>query len=408
VGYFKKTVTGVGWAGALRGSTRLISFGKNILLARVLLLTPGEFGLYGIALLVLALLEILTETGINVVLIQEREEVDDYLGTAWLVSILRGGLIGLAIFLSARVVAGFFRAPGAVELLVLMSLVPLLRGFINPAVVKLEKELMFRRDFWYRLLLFSVDAAVAVGVVAVTGRAIGLVVGNVVGVMLEVILSFWIVRPRPRLEFEPEKARKIIRRGKWMTGAGVFQYLFRQGDDMVVGRIFGSVQLGFYQMAYRIATMPVTEVAEVVGKVTFPVYTKISGEKVRLRRALMRTTIVTGGLAGVMGVVVMVFAGEVVGILLGENWMEIVPVVRVIVLYAVVRAAINPCLTAFLALQKQEYVTVVTLMGILGMAGTIFPLAWRFGVVGVAYATVVGVLASVPFVLVYLGRELRA
>ena len=95
MGYLKQTVINVSWAGILRASTRIITFIRIIVLARIL--TPSQFGVFGIASLVLSFLEILTETGINVFLIQEKKAIKYYINDAWLVSILRGILISVFI-----------------------------------------------------------------------------------------------------------------------------------------------------------------------------------------------------------------------------------------------------------------------------------------------------------------------
>src|SRR3972149_7871504 len=105
MGYFRDTLNGIGWMGALRGVTRGLALVKTAILARVLL--PAQFGIYGIATLVLGLLEMMTETGINIFLIQEKKKVDDYVDSAWAVSIIRGILIGGAIFLSIPLVTKF-------------------------------------------------------------------------------------------------------------------------------------------------------------------------------------------------------------------------------------------------------------------------------------------------------------
>lgn len=398
VSYLRKAAKGIGWVGVLRGSTRVIALVKNLVLARVLLLAPVEFGLYGIAALVLALTEILTETGVNVVLIQEKKKIDDYLDTAWIVSILRGLVIALIILSGAGLVAKFFKAPGAVEVVVMISLVPLLRGFINPAVVKLEKELRFRTDCKYRMVIFGVDAIVAVVATVITGRAIGLVIGNIAGVVVEVAWSFWIVEVRPKLSFNWERARIIIGRGKWVTGAGIFRYLFQQGDDVVVGRILGAGPLGLYQMAYRIATLPITEVAEVVAKVTFPVYVKIGGDKRRLRRAYRQTTMAVGVAAVGMGMIILIFAKEIVLSLLGESWLGAVTALRVVTVYAVLRAIMEPGITILLATRRQEWVMTIRFAGILGMGLTIFPLVKKFGIAGAGMATVAGIFFCIPMV----------
>ena len=93
MGYYKQAVNGISWMGGLRLFTRLLALIKIAILARILL--PFQFGIYGIATLVLGFLEMLTETGINIFLIQQKEQIDEYVNSAWVVSIIRGFLIFL-------------------------------------------------------------------------------------------------------------------------------------------------------------------------------------------------------------------------------------------------------------------------------------------------------------------------
>ena len=81
--------------GLLRGSVRFDGFIKLAILARIL--TPSEFGIFGIAALMLAFLEVMTETGINVFLVQEEGKLEEYISTSWLVSIIRGFLISILL-----------------------------------------------------------------------------------------------------------------------------------------------------------------------------------------------------------------------------------------------------------------------------------------------------------------------
>ena len=105
MGYTKDTMRGVGWVGGLRLITRIVSFARIAILAR--LLSPVQFGVFGIAMLVTALLEVLTETGINVILVQEKNDIKEYVDSAWIVSIIRGIIISIVIFFSAAFVSGF-------------------------------------------------------------------------------------------------------------------------------------------------------------------------------------------------------------------------------------------------------------------------------------------------------------
>src|SRR3972149_7798883 len=146
----------------LRGSTRGMTLLKTIILARIL--SPFQFGVYGIAILVLGFLEILTETGVNVVLIQEKGNTDKYISTAWVVSIIRGSLIFLIIFTLSPFISSFFQSSQALNLIRLASFVPLIRGFINPSIVKFQKELAFNKEFAFRSSLFFTDSLFAIGI----------------------------------------------------------------------------------------------------------------------------------------------------------------------------------------------------------------------------------------------------
>ena len=399
MGYFRQAIKGVSWMGALRVSTRAIAFVKIAILAR--LLTPEQFGIFGVAAIVLAFLEILTETGVNIFFIQEEGKLKDYLNTAWVVSIVRGILISLVLLLGAPIIASFFKSPEAKSLILFIAIVPFIKGFINPAIVKYQKELKFNKEFLLRFCTFFVDALVAVLFALVTKEAVSLIWGFIAGGILEVVLSFIIFKPTPRLTFEYDKLKRVINRGKWITGAGVFKYFFEQGDDIVVGRLLNTNFLGLYQMAYKISTLPITEVAEVFVKVTFPVYVKISEDTKRLKRAFLKTTATVTLLVMPIGLILFFFPTEVILFVLGQNWLPAVPVLKILSIFGTISAISNSSHSLFIAVKKQEYVTAITFVSIFAMALFIIPLVGAYGIVGAGIAATIGLVASLPFTIYY-------
>ncbi|MFZ3301299.1 MAG: oligosaccharide flippase family protein, partial [Microgenomates group bacterium] len=261
MGYFQTALRGLSWMGALRVVTRSLALVKIAILARILV--PAQFGIYGIATLVLGFLEMLTETGINIFLIQKNKKVDEYVNSAWVVSIVRGFLIGILIFVSAPFIASYFKNESATFILYLVSVVPVIRGFINPSCVKYQKNLEFNKQFRYDSVIFFVDAVFAIGLGVLTKSENSFIYAMIISTVLEVILSFIYFKPTPKFIFEKEKTMEVINRGKWITGAGVFNYLFQNLDDILVGRVLGTTSLGIYQQAYKISTLPVSEVGEV-------------------------------------------------------------------------------------------------------------------------------------------------
>lgn len=395
---------GVSWVALLRGTTRGLSILKIAAIARIL--TPQQVGLYGLSFLVISFLEVFTETGINVFLIQEKKKLEEYVSTAWVVSIARGVFISLLIFLLTPLITTFFDSPELKNLLYLIALVPFLRGFINPSLVKYQKEMDFKSDFFFRFIIFSIDALLAVAITWYTGSPSGLIWGLIIGVIFEIVMSFILIKPRPTLSFNTGKARLIISRGKWVTGTGIFQYLFREGDDIFVGKIMGQASLGIYQYAYKIATLPISEVADVFGRVSLPLFVSIADDKRRLRRIYIQSTIGITLFVLPIASMLFVFAYDVVYVLLGDQWLAAAPVLQALAVYSVIRASMEPAIRVFLALKKQEYASTVSLASLVVLAILIYPFSVSYGLVGVGISTILASLAVLPITIYLVTKAL--
>lgn len=405
MGYTKEAVKGISWLGALRLFTRTLSFLRIIIIARIL--SPAQFGVYGIAALVLSLVEILTETGINVFLVQNKENIGKYIGTAWVVSAFRGFLISSAIFASSFFVAAFFKSPEALALLMLVSLVPFIRGFINPSIARFQKDLQFQGEFYYRLGIFLVETVVSIVFVVITKNPISLIYALIAGAIFEVFVSFLIVRPVPIIEFNRKIFREIMSHGKWVTGAGIFGYLFQNADNVVVGKILGTSSLGIYDMAYSVSMLPLNEVSDIVARVTFPVYVKISDDKIRLRRAFIRTILLTTALVSPMLLLLLLFPKELILLFLGPNWIHASDVLRVLTIFAIISILGSPSGAVFYAVKKQKYLTVISIVSFAVMITFIFPLISQFGLIGAGISAMLGSLATLPVMTYYLIKILK-
>jgi O-antigen/teichoic acid export membrane protein len=404
VGYTKDAVKGFSWMGAFRVVTRVLSLGRTAILARLLL--PAQFGVFGIASLVLSFLEIITETGINLFLIQENEGVKKYINTAWIISIIRGVIIAIAILLLASPISVFFKSATSYNLLLLISAVPLIRGFINPAVVKYQIDLEFNKEFLYRSFLFGVDAAVAIVIAFKTHSAVSLIWGFIVSALVEAVTSFIFFKIKPKMKFNVAQARKIIKRGKWITLGGIFKYLVSQGDDAVVARLLNTTQLGYYQNAYKISTLPVTEVSGVAAKVVMPVYVKIRGDRKRLKRAFLKAFATVFAIAVPFGFIIFAFSQQIISVVLGKNWLAAEPVLRVLAIFGIISAIGNIPNPLFISIKRQDIFAKVRTLQFLGLAFSIIPLTLRYGIVGAAYSTLVASIISSPYIFYNLKKVL--
>lgn len=400
MGYFKQTVIGISWMSAFRVISRIITFFRVIILAR--LLTPAQFGVFGIATVILAFLEILTETGINVFLIQKKGDIDEYVNDAWLVSILRGAMLFLLIIVLSPFIVLFFKTPFASGMFFLISFVPLIRGFINPAIVKYQKNLLFGKEFFLRFSIFTFDSIIAIILALITHDEISFVWGFIAGALLEVMISFLFIKPCPKVNFKITNIKKIISRGKWVTLYGIFHYVSQEGDNVVVGRILGTTALGIYQMGYKLSTLPISEISDVVNKVIFPVYARIAYNKDRLLKAFRKTIISTVVPVLMLGTVIFILPKSFIILVLGHRWIELTTILRILAVYGVLRAIVSTSSVLLLALGKQNYVTVINFARLLTLAITIVPLTYYFGIRGASFSALLSVFVELPIVAYYV------
>ena len=393
------------WSFGLRWGTRGLTFVRLAILAR--LLTPSQFGEFAIGTLILAFLEIVTETWINVFLVQQKNSIDRFVNTAWIISIIRGILISILMFASSAWIVDFFKSPESINILRTLALVPLIRGFINPSVVNLQKQLKFNREFFYRIFLFIAEAFVSVGLALITQSTFSLVLGMIFGALIEVLLSLFIFKPKPKLIFSKPVATEIWNNGKWITAAGIFNYLYQNGDNLVVGRLLGSSQLGVYDYAYKLSSTPITEIGDVFAKVSLPVYVTLHNNPGKLRQVFKRNSTLVIFIAFIFSISLYFLADPIVNLLLGSQWTQAIPIIKVLSIYGFSKSVVGTMFPLFLSQEKQKYVTIITLFSILGLSITIIPLINAYGVVGAGVSASIGTLISLPVALILLSKTLR-
>jgi len=387
---------------ALELLTKGVAVLKIAVLARIL--SPSQFGSYGIALLVLGFLEVLTETGINVFLIQEKDKIQTYLDSAWVISIIRGILISLLIIAASPFVVGFFKTPEVITLLYLVSAVAFIRGFINPMEVVFQKELNFMKQFLFQGFLYLIDAGVAVSLGLLTHSESAMIISMIVAATTEVILSFIIFKDRPKLSLDKEKFLKLIHSGKWITGAGIFAYIFQNIDNVTIGKLMGTMNLGYYQQSYNVATLPVTGVSDIFNAVMFPVFVKMSDDIKILKKTFYSACGTIFAMALVFGIVVLLFSKPIILLFLGPKWIAIEPVLKVLAVFGILKAVLNSTYSLFLSLKMQKIVMLSEFFGIIGMGAAIYPMVTKFGIVGAGYSTIIAVICSLPVVVINIKK----
>lgn len=390
----QKVIRGGFWAFIARIATRALSFLRLIILARLLM--PEDFGLMGIALLSLSTLETFSETGFNQALIQKKQISKRDLDTTWTISIIRGLVLFLVLFLAAPYLAAFFNSSQAELIIKLMAFGLLLNGLVNSGIIFFQKEIDFKKQFFYQFSGELANFLVVVGLALWWRNVWALVLGFLAGALVKLVFSYLICSYRPSLRIDKQKAKGLFQFGKWIFAANLIVFFLTQGDDAFVGKFLGITTLGFYQLAFRFSNLPATEITHVISRVTFPAYSKLQKNISQFREAYLNTLFLVSLIAFPLTIGLLIFAPEIVRILLGEKWLPIIPILRILSLFGLIRAITGVGGSVILAAGKPQLIAYVTSVQLLLMAILIYPFSLHWGVIGVSLTVLLVSLISLP------------
>ena len=238
-------------------------------------------------------------------------------------------------------------------------------------------------------------------------NASGMVWALVVSAVAEVVLSFLWIRPRPVFSFKLDQVKQIFNRGKWMTGFGILDYAFSQGDNIVVGKMLGASALGLYQNAYKVSTLPLTGINDTFYKVTFPVYVDMLKNPKAVKMAIVKHIAFVTPLLLAVSSLVFIFAKPITLVVLGSTWLAVVPIIKVLAFLGAARGISFAMNSLFMALKLQKYVTVLTFVNVVGLFATIFPAVKLYGPVGAGVAATFGAVLALPFAVFFAIKLIR-
>ena len=388
----QKAVRSGFWVFFLRIVQQLFNISRLVILARVL--APKDFGLMGIALLMMMILETFSQTGFREAIIQRKKDIQSYLDGAWTILVFRGLILFIILYLLAPYIAIFFEAPEAESIIQVIGVAIILQALTNIGIVYFEKELEFNKQFLYQFSGISVDFIVAISSVLIFRNVWALVFGLLAGNAAKCLVSYFIHPYRPKLTLKLGKTKDLFRFGKWILGSSILVFLITQGDDIFVGKLLGIIMLGFYQMAYRISNMPATEVTHVISQVTFPTFSKLQDNIPKLRDFYLKVLQLTAFLSFPIAGLIFIFATDFTRLFLGEKWMPMVPAMMILVFAGLIRSIAATSGPIFYAVGKPRIDTLWQIIRLIIIAILIFPFTIKWGITGTSFVVLLSIFIS--------------
>ncbi len=401
------------WVGFGFVSQQGVAMVRTLVLAR--LLTPEDFGLVGLVTLTLFAGLMLTEFGVDSALIQRSDLPVRFVHTAWNLMLIRGICLFLLLQGIAPWIAAAFGRPGAEYLLRVGAV-----SFLLVCVPAVPAALLLRELRYRRRMLLDASRDISGTVFAIVlalllDNAWALLLGLLLGQAVAMIVVWFLHDYRPRWAMDRAALRVYAKVGRHLYVSGLLTYVVTRGDDIAVGKLRGVHDLGQYQVVFGISEMLTRGLSEMLGKVVFPAYARIVAEGRRLVEVFDEVWCVLLFLLLPVGAVMVVFAGKLVALLLGPQWVPAAMAFAVLAVAQTLRALAAACGSFMLAAGKTMYLPRIKLLEVVCFGVLIVPLTTRWGLVGAASCLVVtyslslaGHVYGAHQVAPILGRMLRS
>lgn len=324
----REALSGVVWTAAERFGLQLIHFAVTIVLAR--LLTPDDFGLVAMLMIVFAVSGVVVNGGYTAALIREPRITEQDKATAFWLNMLGAVIVYGLIWALAPPIAAFFEQPALLPLTRFMGLSLV---FMAPTLVQ-QAELMHRMAF-KRLGLISLAGAVLAGAMAIAAALMG---AGVWALAINYVLAaactsvfLWIAEPwYPKQWLDPTSIRKVFGFGSRLAASGLINETFQNVYKAVIGKMFTAATLGFYSQAQTFQRAASQGLVGVLQKVTYPLLATANDDPARLKRGY-RKIIQTSSYVIFPAMIGLGLTAEPLLVsLLGEKWQEATPFLQIL------------------------------------------------------------------------------
>ena len=388
---------------------RLFVKGADALAAIVIarFITPDAFGVVMLAVATLMMMRAFTELPVSDALVRESDLTAGHIDTAFTLNVLRGLLLAILMIAAAWPLAALYSDQRLFALLLALASVPLMLGLRSPMMVTFVREVNYVPVTVLEALAKVVATGLGLATAIVWESYWAIVVTMVVPPIITTPVSYILAPHRPRLGLS--RVRDIVSFAGWVTVGRFFATANGEADRFFIGGILGTAAVGYFSMARSIATLASWAIGAPLVQALYPGFSKVQDGDKRLKLAYLRSQALVFAFLAPMGVGIALLARPFVLLVLGEKWVETIPLLQILAPAGSIAALGMPAQALVMAINKPKRLAI--------RDGTIFFLAipiiilaaYYYGLLGAAFArlilTVPVMLLSLQIVAHELGPE---
>jgi O-antigen/teichoic acid export membrane protein len=383
----------------------LVQFGSVVVMSR--LLDPADFGLLAMVVAVVGIGEVFRDFGLTQAAIQARTLSNAQQSNLFWINSLIG--LALAIIMSglAWPIAAIYGEPRLVLLTQVIASTFIFNGLSTQYRASLTRDLKFLHLSMVELggqvggfALGATMAAAGIGYWSLAGQQIATAGLTLVAL---IVITRWI----PGRFSRAIGTRQFLRFGGFLTGGQLITYASRNVDSLIIGSQFGATALGVYNRAFQLLVVPLSQINAPSTRVALPILSKLQDQEARYTKFILTGQTLLIHPVFMLFTFAIAAAPQVIRIVLGDQWDDVVPLFQVLALAGMFQTASQATFWVFLSrgrMKSQLYWALCSRPLIISAV----VLGAQWGPIGVAWGYSLATAAVWPLGILWIAKACAA
>jgi O-antigen/teichoic acid export membrane protein len=324
----KKVLSGIFWNIIETIGRNFFRFVIGLILAR--LLEPSDYGLVGMVTIFITMAGVFIDSGLSTALIRNANSDSGDYSTVFFFNIGAGILFYLLIYMTAPLIANFFKQPLLIKIVRVIAI-----NFVITSFGIVQNTIFFKQMNFKTLTKISLIAIFISGgtgiLLAYYGYGVwALIVQGLLMTFISSILLWYFSGWKPSLYFNKNSLKRLYKFGSKLMLAGIINSFFQNIYRIVIGRLFTARDLGFYTKSEGIARTPSVNIYAIFQKVFLPSFSLIQEDNLRLKLVLKKVLIVSGFIIFPVMLGSIALAKPLILLVLTDKWSGSIPYLQLL------------------------------------------------------------------------------
>jgi len=322
-----KTFNSIIWSSIERFSVQGVQFILSFVIARKLL--PSDYGLIAMLGIFMAVAQTFIDSGFSNALIQKQNRSNKDYSTVFyfnivIAVILYGVMVGCAPYIAA-----FYKEPLLRNIILWVGLNFVINSFTTVQRAKLTIELNFKIQAYISLSAVILSGSAAVYMAYNNFGVWTLVYQSLLNSLINMLLLWIFARWHPIFVFSKSSFKELFSFGSKLLGGAILHTLYTNLYTLIIGKVFSSTDLGFYNRAFTLTQYPSTNITGIMTRVTYPIECQIQHDDEKLQEKYFTFIRQTAFIVFPLMIGLAAISEPLIKIVLTEKWMGSVPYIQI-------------------------------------------------------------------------------